>query len=88
MRDKFKINVLVLQYSKKYNIAVDNPSTTCSKPTIENGSVSPSNDTIEGGEYYEVSCNEGYTLHGNAAIECNEAGTLLRIPTCTGIVFI
>ena len=87
MRDKFKVNVLVLQYPKKYNIAADNPTPTCSKPTIENGSVSPSNATIEGGNFYDVSCNDGYTLHGNATIECSEAGTLSLIPTCTGIVY-
>ena len=62
-------------------------NSTCSKPTIENGSVSPSDDTIEAGESYNVSCSDGYTLNGYDITECYDDGTLSRIPTCTGLLY-
>ena len=57
---------------------------TCSKPTIENGSVSP-NDTIKAGESYNVSCIDGYGLYGNTTIACDDNGTLSRAPNCAGL---
>ena len=59
---------------------------TCTKPTIENGSVSPSDDTIEAGESYNASCSNGYTLSGTATMDCNDDGTLSTAPTCTGLI--
>ena len=57
----------------------------CSKPTIENGSVSP-NRTIEEGESYYFYCDDGYTLYGNSTSECGDEGTLSNItPNCTGL---
>ena len=60
------------------------PLGTCRKPTIENGSVSPSNTTIEAGSSYTATCSNGYNLSGNATIECSDEGTLSTAPTCTG----
>jgi hypothetical protein len=56
---------------------------TCSAPSIENGVVSPSNGTIEAGQSFNASCNEGYVLYGNDTIDCNEDGSLSSAPTCT-----
>ena len=57
---------------------------TCTKPTIENGSVSPSDDTIEAGSSYTATCSNGYILSGSATMECSDEGTLSTAPTCTG----
>ena len=62
----------------------DTSPETCTKPTIENGSVSPSDDTIEAGSSYTATCNNGYTLSGTATMECNDDGTLMTAPTCAG----
>ena len=55
----------------------------CSKPSISDGSVSPSNNYISNGAAYTATCNSGYTLNGSATMSCND-GTLLAAPTCTG----
>ena len=59
---------------------------TCSKPTIENGSIFP-NDTIKAGESYIVSCNDGYSLYGSTTIACDDNGALSSAPNCTGIIY-
>ena len=70
-----------------YFVEVDDAATipgNCSKPIIDNGSVSPSNDSIAAGESYTVICDDSYTIDGNYIMECNEDGTLSAAPTCTG----
>ena len=57
---------------------------TCTKPLIEHGSVSPSDDTIEAGSTYTANCSIGHNLSGNATMECNDDRTLSTAPTCTG----
>ena len=55
----------------------------CSKPSISDGSVSPSTNYISNGAIYTATCNSGYTLDGSATMSCND-GTLSTAPTCTG----
>ena len=62
----------------------DTSPETCTKPIIENGSVSPTDDTIEVGSSYTATCSNGQTLSGTATMECNDDGTLSTAPNCTG----
>ena len=58
-------------------------ATTCNKPTIENGLVAPSNDTVDYDETYTVTCDTGYTVD-NSILTCGADGTLDVDATCTG----
>ena len=58
---------------------------TCKKPIIENGQVTPNDESIKGGETYSVSCNYGYTLpSGTSMMMCGFDGQFIEQPTCTG----
>lgn len=67
-----------------YYSEVEGSATNCSKPTIDNGSVTPPHDSITAGQSYTVLCDDSYTIDGNDIMECNEDGTLSAAPTCTG----
>ena len=62
-----------------YNIPSVN---TCSKPYIENGTVSPASDTVDFGSYYTVTCDNGYTASSTEAMNCTANGTLDVQHTC------
>ena len=73
--------------TKKYNFSdnsTDNSTLTCSAPTIDNANVSP-NDTVEVGESFNVFCEDGFNLSGNATVECYENATLSTAPLCIGL---
>ena len=57
---------------------------TCAKPAINDGSVSPSNETIDYEAAYEVSCNTGFTISGSSTMTCGADGTFDETPTCQG----
>lgn len=57
----------------------------CARPAIENGDVSPYNDTILAGDVYTASCAAGFELSGPATIFCDENGTLSDVPMCEEI---
>jgi hypothetical protein len=58
--------------------------TTCNKPTISDGSVSPSDATIDYDATYEVSCETGFTISGSSTMTCGADGTFDQTPTCEG----
>ena len=57
-------------------------SITCSKPTIDNGSVSPLSDSVAVGENYTVTCDGSYSQFGGDTMECNDDGTLSIATAC------
>ena len=48
----------------------------CPKPTVQNGKVTPDTATVNPGEKFTVTCNEGYILEKANAQTCNVDGTL------------
>ena len=57
---------------------------TCRKPSISEGSVSPSNETVDYGATYEVTCNSNFTISGPSTMICGANGTFDQTPTCQG----
>ena len=57
---------------------------TCDKPSISDGSVSPSDDTVNYEATYEVTCDTGYTISGSSTMTCEADGSLDQTPTCQG----
>ncbi|KAL5261519.1 hypothetical protein ACHWQZ_G007285 [Mnemiopsis leidyi] len=57
-----------------------NPS-PCNKPTIQDGTLTPSGSTIDSGSNYQVSCNSGFTISGSPTITCTN-GQLSESPSC------
>jgi len=57
----------------------------CARPTIENGDVSPYNDSIAAGSVYTASCTAGFELSGEATMFCDGNGTLSEVPRCDEI---
>ena len=61
---------------------------TCAKPSISDGSVSPSDaSTVDYEATYEVTCNTGFTISGSSTMECGADGTFSQTPTCQGKVY-
>ena len=58
----------------------------CDKPTITGGAVSPANATVEQGESYEVTCDNGYTINGSTSMTCQADTNFDETPTCEGTV--
>ena len=58
--------------------------TTCAKPYISDGSVSPSEATVDYGATYEVTCNTGFAISGSGAMICGAEGVFDQTPTCQG----
>ena len=58
--------------------------TTCAKPSIADGSVSPSEATVEYGATYEVTCNSGSTISSSSTMTCGADGNFDQTPTCQG----
>ena len=58
--------------------------TTCDKPTIGNGTVSPSDATVDYEATYEVTCDTGYTISGTSTMTCAADGNFDQTPTCEG----
>ena len=58
--------------------------TTCDKPTISDGSVSPSDATVDYDATYEVSCDTGFTISASSTMTCGADGTFDQTPTCEG----
>ena len=56
----------------------------CPKPTIPNGSLTPSDDVIAEGENYEIECNADFQLIGPAIMTCHQNETFGVVPTCAG----
>ncbi|KAL5261524.1 hypothetical protein ACHWQZ_G007290 [Mnemiopsis leidyi] len=53
----------------------------CNKPTIQDGTLTPSGSTVESGSNYQVSCNSGFTISGSPTITCTN-GQLSEFPSC------
>ena len=54
----------------------------CTTPTITNGETA---ETPKGTTYNEIAimtCEEGYTLNGNAFVTCQDDGNWTTLPTC------
>ena len=64
------------------------PVVTCAKPTISDGSVSPTDTTVNYEATYEVTCNTGFTISGSSTMTCGVDGNFDQNPTCAGIHFI
>ena len=64
------------------------PVTTCAKPSISDGSVSPTDATVNYEATYEVTCNDGFTISGSSTMTCGADGNFDQNPTCAGINFI
>ena len=58
--------------------------TTCAKPTITNGNVSPSDATVDYDATYDVTCDAGFTISGSITMTCGADGTFDQTPTCEG----
>ena len=61
------------------------PTGTCTRPTIESGTISPSSATIVVGESYTLTCDDGYSISGDPTMDCYDGGDLSTLPNCTGI---
>ena len=57
-------------------------SATCAAPTIASGTVSPLDDSVNYGESYAVTCNDGYTISGSPTMTCSADGAFDQSPTC------
>ena len=57
---------------------------TCTKPLVSDGSVSPSNETVDYEATYEVTCNTGFAISGISTMACGVNGTFDQTPTCQG----
>ena len=71
-----------------YNVYNNSPSATiiCSKPTISDGTVTPTNATVNFGQSYEVTCNEGYNMTegSDPTMTCGAGAAFDQTPTCEG----
>ena len=61
--------------------------TTCTKPTISDGSVSPPDATVDYDATYEVTCDTGWTISGSSIMTCGADGTFDQTPTCEGNIY-
>ena len=57
---------------------------TCAQPSISDGSVSPSEATVNYEATYQVTCNVGFTISGSSAMTCDVGGDFDQTPTCQG----
>ena len=57
---------------------------TCAKPFISDGSVSPSEATVNNGATYEVTCDDGFVISGASTMICGADGGFDQTPTCQG----
>ena len=57
---------------------------TCAKPSISDGSVSPSEATVNNGATYEVTCDDGFAISGASTMICGADGGFDQTPTCQG----
>ena len=57
---------------------------TCSKPLISDGSVNPSNETVDYEATYGVTCNTGFAISGSSTMACGAEGTFNQTATCQG----
>ena len=60
----------------------DSTPIECSKPTIDNGSITPLSDSVAVGENYTVTCNGSYSMFGNDIMECRDDGSLSMAAAC------
>ena len=67
---------IISQDNKKINF-----SGGCDKPSVTNSNIQPASDTIASGEQYTISCQNSFTISGEATITCTD-GTLSTLPTC------
>ena len=49
--------------------------------------MSPSNETVEYGATYEVTCNTGFTITGSSTMVCGADGNVDQTPKCRGKTF-
>ena len=72
------------QYLNINNIYLSSVN-TCAKPSISDGSVNPSDATVDYEAIYAVTCNNGFTISGpNSTMTCGADGTFDQTPTCQG----
>ena len=57
---------------------------TCAKQFISDGSVSPSEATVNNGATYEVTCDDGFVISGASTMICGADGGFDQTPTCQG----
>ena len=57
---------------------------TCAKPSISDGSVSPSDDTVNYEATYEVTCDDDFAISGSSTMICGADGGFDQTPTCQG----
>ena len=55
----------------------------CSKPTISQATLSPSDDSIAFDAAYTVTCNTGYKIAGGNKMKCGASG-FDQTPSCNG----
>ena len=58
---------------------------TCSKPSISDGSVSPSNETVDYEATYEVTCNTDFIISGSSTMACGADRNFDQTPTCQSL---
>ena len=57
---------------------------TCAQPSISNGSVTPSDATVNYEATYQVTCNVGFIISGSSTMICGANGSFDQTPTCQG----
>ena len=57
---------------------------TCAQPSISEGSVNPSDTTVNYEATYQVTCNVGFTISGSRTMICGAGGGFDQTPTCQG----
>ena len=57
---------------------------TCAQPSISDGSVIPSDATVNYEATYQVTCNVGFTIYGSSTMTCGASGGFDQTPMCQG----
>ena len=46
--------------------------------------MSPSDETVDYEDVYEITCNTGFTMYGSSTMTCGAGGSFDQTPTCQG----
>ena len=75
------IFLFILLFDKNYKLI--SLAITCSKPTINQATISPSTNPIGYNAEYTVSCNTGFKISGGEKMKCGASG-FDQTPSCIG----